>query len=125
MLELYRDDPRMQKRLAPNFQRWEFACLCGCGLADIDQRTVDWCQRIRDFLDRPVVVINGCRCPAYNRKVRGFARSYHMRCMAADIAVHQVDAETVQELLDEWGVPGLGRYFDFTHLDVRDGRARW
>jgi len=124
------NDHWMCQQLSPNFQRWEFACKCNCGLADIHPDTVEWCQRVRDFFERPVVVTSSCRCDPYNTKVGGSVGSYHKVgdggfCRAADIVVSKVPAFIVQEFLDEHNVPGLGRYELFTHLDTREGRARW
>jgi uncharacterized protein YcbK (DUF882 family) len=130
--EVYKNDSRMRAQLAHNFQRWEFACKCGCGLADIDPEVVDICQRVRDFADQPVTVNSGCRCLKYNRSLvdddgnpLSSDKSQHVFCKAADIVVQGVPASVVADLLDQWDVSGLGRYASFTHFDVRNGRARW
>ena len=117
--------------VAPNFDRSEFACKCGCGLDDISLKTVNVCQKVRDFFDRPVSVNSGCRCRAHNASVGGAEESRHTTPYldAADIVVEHVDAHRVYEYLDEnaeeLGIGGLGSYESFTHLDTRGHKARW
>lgn len=54
-----------------NFKRDEFVCPCGCGFDDIDPLIVTTLQRLRDEVQRPVVVNSGCRCKAHNAAVKG------------------------------------------------------
>lgn len=121
----------MSEQLTENFWRSEFACKCGCGLDDIDPALVDILQDVRDFFERPVLVTSGCRCLDHNEASGGAINSWHLQsadtgyCHAADIVVAEVPAHVVQDLLDEWAVPGLGSYEDFTHVDTREGFARW
>ena len=117
--------------IAPSFNRSEFECKCGCGLDDISMKTVNVCQKVRDFFDRPVKVNSGCRCPSHNANVGGAENSRHTipYLDAADIVVDGVDPQTVYEYLDEnaeeLGIGGLGSYVTFTHLDARGATARW
>lgn len=73
-----------------------------------------------------VRVNSGCRCPAHNRAVGGMRNSQHLRGTAADIRIDGVDPDVVAshaEAIDAFG--GIGRYDTFTHVDVRERRARW
>ena len=112
-------------QLTANFHRSEFACRCGCGFDDIDIRLVDLLQQVRDFFDVPVAIISGCRCEEHNRKIGGAPRSQHLYGKAADFRVLNVPPSVVYEFCDAMNPGGLGSYATFTHMDVRDGRARW
>ena len=112
-------------KLSENFTREEFACKCGCGFDDIDIRLVDLLQHVRDFFDVPVTITSGCRCEAHNEKSGGSFRSQHLYGKAADFVVRNVPPSVVYEFCDAMNPGGLGSYETFTHMDVRDGRARW
>ena len=106
-----------------NFRVSEFACKCGCGKDDIDQRVIDMAQVIRDELGVPVKVNSGCRCEKHNAKVGGVKGSKHTKGLAADLscslgAVKMFD--TVKRLHAEGKMPELDyciRYKNFIHID--------
>jgi len=81
----------------PNFTRDEFACGCGCGFDDIDPLLVSALQRLRDEVQRPVVVNSGCRCKSHNAAVKGSKSSQHLRGKAADI---KIDDMTSRQIFD-------------------------
>ena len=81
----------------PNFTRDEFACPCGCGFDDIDPLIVSTLQRLRDEVQRPVIVNSGCRCRSHNAAVKGSKSSQHLRGKAADI---KIDGMTSQQIID-------------------------
>ena len=81
----------------PNFTRDEFICPCGCGFDDIDPLLVSTLQRLRDEVQRPVIVNSGCRCKSHNSAVKGAPNSQHMRGKAADI---RIDGMTSQQIVD-------------------------
>jgi len=81
----------------PNFTRDEFACGCGCGFDEIDPLLVSALQRLRDEVQRPVVVNSGCRCRSHNAAVKGSKSSQHLRGKAADI---KIDGMTSREIFD-------------------------
>lgn len=112
--------------LTRNFSRWEFACKCGCGYDTVDWELLQLLQNIADHFDAPITVNSCARCLRYNMAVRGSTHSQHLVARAADIVVDGVPASVVADLAEEWGVQGVGRYDDFTHVDTRtDGPARW
>ena len=106
-----------------NFKVSEFACKCGCGKSDIDQRVMNMAQGIRDALGVPVSVNSGCRCEKHNAKVGGVKGSKHTKGLAADLscslgAVKMFDA--VKKLHAEGKLPELDyciRYKTFIHID--------
>ena len=81
----------------PNFTRDEFACKCGCGFDEIDPLLVSTLQRLRDEVQRPVVVNSGCRCRSHNAAVKGSKSSQHLRGKAADI---KIDGMTSGQIID-------------------------
>jgi zinc D-Ala-D-Ala carboxypeptidase len=77
---------------------------------------------------RKVVVSSGYRDPFHNDRVGGADRSYHMKCMAADIfipGVRKIDMIRYAARLKVVG--GLGCYPSrgFIHIDVRDRPRGW
>jgi len=117
--------------LTKNFSRHEFACHC-CGEVKVDMRLVEALQKLRDLAGVPIRVVSGYRCPKHNAEVGGAKNSYHLRGMAADIVIGELDVyrmALLAEQIEEFRGGGLGIYPDvnppFIHVDVRDGRARW
>ena len=113
--------------LSPDFQVKEFACRDGSDKIMISLRLVHILQCIRDHFGKPVTVNSAYRTEAYNAKVGGAKASQHLRGTAADITVNGVAPSAVvayaETLLPNTG--GIGRYQTFTHVDVREGKARW
>lgn len=73
-----------------------------------------------------VVLTSGYRTPERNRTIEGAAvHSQHIRGRAADIVVPGVSHAQVRAAAEIAGVPGLGRYAGFTHLDVGPPGRRW
>ena len=83
-----------------NFKVSEFACKCGCGFQDIDQRLINMCQEIRDKLGVAVKINSGCRCAKHNTKVGGVKNSTHTRGLAADIS-SSVGAKAIWQAIHE------------------------
>ena len=106
-----------------NFKVSEFACKCGCGKDDIDQRVIDMAQAIRDELGVPVRVNSGCRCEKHNAKSGGVKGSKHVLGKAADLSCSLGAVkmfETVKRLHAEGKLPELDyciRYKTFIHID--------
>ena len=115
-----------------NFKVSEFACKCGCGKSDIDQRVMNMAQVIRDELGVPVNVNSGCRCEKHNAKVGGVKNSKHVLGKAADLSCSKgakVMFDTVKKLHAEGKLPDLDyciRYKTFIHIDCGGKRNnRW
>ena len=106
-----------------NFKVNEFACKCGCGFNEIDQRAMNMAQVIREELGVPVRVNSGCRCEKHNAKVGGVKGSKHTKGFAADLSCSLGAAkmfETVKKLHAEGKLPNLDyciRYKTFIHID--------
>ena len=111
--------------LSLHFNRSEFACPDLCGLDTVDAELLSDLDSIRTHFERPVTINSGCRCPEYNRSVGGAENSQHLLGRAADIVVDGITPALVQELAEQLDVHGLGEYSTFTHIDSRNGTARW
>lgn len=81
-------------------------------------------QVIRDLTGRQIRINSGYRSPEYNASIGGAKNSYHVQGMAADIRIDGMSPARVQAYLNGWS-GGLGSYSSFTHIDIRNGKARW
>ena len=114
--------------LSAHFTRDEFACKCGkCGFDTVDTELLTLLEIIRNHFDSPVHITSGARCAEWNAKQGGYPTSQHLVGKAADIVVENYTPQQVQDFVEKHTPMrgGLGRYADFTHVDVRDSRARW
>ena len=113
--------------LSPDFQVKEFACRDGSDEVVVNLRLVHTLQCIRDHFGQPVHINSAYRTKTYNTKVGGAAASQHLTGAAADITVKGVTPAAVaayaETLMPDTG--GIGRYQTFTHVDVRERKARW
>ncbi|MGL6084735.1 MAG: D-Ala-D-Ala carboxypeptidase family metallohydrolase [Enterobacterales bacterium] len=109
------------------FKRKEFACKCGCGTSTVDAELLKVITDVREYFKRPVIITSGHRCSKHNANVGGAKASIHMTGKAADIKVSEFAPRTVADYLEEKypGKYGIGRYGNFTHIDVRDTKSRW
>ena len=114
--------------MSEHFKESEFTCHCGCGGCKIDPKLIVLLEKIRSLLNRPITILSGYRCEAHNKKVNGKQHSKHMLGQAADIVVAQMTPNEVHTFLThhmDKEIGGMGKYNDFTHVDVREGHARW
>lgn len=98
-----------------------------CDKILIESELVKVLEDVRTHFNMPVIITSGYRTPEYNKKIGGVKNSQHTKGTAADIKVKMVLASEVQRYLnckypDKYGI---GRYESFTHIDVREKKARW
>lgn len=73
-----------------------------------------------------LVLNSGYRTPRRNATIEGAAaNSQHIHGRAADITVSGVSHKDLRASAEAVGAPGLGRYRNFTHLDVGPTGRRW
>lgn len=113
-------------RISKNFSRSEFACKCGCGFATVDVKLLEVLEIVRAKYGA-VTINSACRCAVHNKNVGGAKGSKHKLGIAADIVVKGVAPEEIYMFLDMFQPMryGVGKYNSFTHIDVRDIKARW
>lgn len=124
-IQTYKKDGSVS--LSPNFTSREFACH-GTGCCDtvvVDEKLVEYLQRIRDYFGAPVHINSGYRCHQHNAAVGGAAGSFHTKGMAADIRVEGVAPLTVAQYAEGIGILGVGLYEDFVHIDTRTAKSYW
>lgn len=135
MLSKKKPDPAPQTidggMLSKHFSKAEFACNhCGklhpSGAMPPDE-LLTILEDVRAHFNAPVVVNSGYRCPVHNKNVGGAKASRHMAGDASDIMVSGVSPKRVYEYLDVvvGNAGGVGKYPNFTHVDVRGHKARW
>ena len=110
--------------ISPHFKRSEFKCRC-CDFNTVDVELLRYLELIRIHFEAPVMIHSGCRCMVYNLSIMGALKSQHLIGRAADITVAGVSPCVVADFAESINVPGVGRYATFTHIDSRDGVARW
>lgn len=89
---------------------------------------LDGVHRRLEAGQRPLILFSGYRSPVYNRQLsrrdRRVARnSYHMKGMAADVAVGEVRLSDIRDAARDFCGGGVGTYSDFVHLDVGPVRS--
>jgi uncharacterized protein YcbK (DUF882 family) len=125
----------IENQLTKNFTLTEFRCHDGTDvpwtLLENAQKLADNLQVIRDEIGKPVHCVSVFRNRSYNTRIKGSRRSYHMKCMAADIKVKGMKASEVRavvlQLIEDGRIlqGGVGSYARFTHYDIRERKARW
>ena len=112
--------------VSKNFSRSEFACKCGCGFSTVDVKLLEVLEITRAKYG-PVKIDSACRCDEHNENIGGSYGSKHKQGIAADIVVKGVDPEDIYKFLDMFQPMkyGVGKYNSFTHIDVREAKARW
>ena len=114
-------------KLSEHFNSAEFACKDGCGASEVKPELIGILEDVRAHFGKPVVIFSGRRCENHNRKVGGAPKSQHLFGTAADISVKDTLPKVVADYLEGKypGSYGIGRYKTFTHIDVRNYKARW
>ncbi len=114
--------------LSRHFNRVEFKCSCGkCTDIAVDKELIDVLEGVRAHFGKPLIITSSHRCVEHNKRVGGRPNSMHLTGKAADIQVSRVEPLLVQDyLLNKYPEEyGIGKYVTFTHIDVRDYKARW
>lgn len=131
-VKIYQENNRVQ--LSKNFNSYEFRCglgrSCSCSTILIDDKLVEYLQKIRDHFGKPVNITSAYRCPSYNKSVGGATGSYHAKGMAADIEVKGIAPREVAKYAESIGVLGIGLYESrkdgyFVHIDTRTTKSFW
>ena len=117
--------------LSANFKSNEFACKgkgC-CSTVLVDERLVEFCQKIRGHFGAAVTINSGYRCQKHNKAVGGASGSYHTKGQAADIVVKGIKPAEVAKYAESIGVLGIGLYEgsdgNFVHIDTRTSKSFW
>lgn len=112
-----------EKKISKNFKVKEFRCKDGSDkiLIDVDFVT-DKLQAIRDHFGAAVIINSAYRTAAYNKKVGGASKSFHMSGQAFDIAVKGHTPLEIAQYAQTIGINGIIQYNTFVHVDSREKR---
>lgn len=110
-----------EKQISMHFKVREFRCKDGSDPILIDTEFVRTkLQGIRDFFGMPVTINSAYRTGAYNSKVGGAVKSYHLTGQAFDIMIKDTAPQEVARYAQKIGVPGIIQYNTFVHVDSRN-----
>lgn len=111
--------------VSKNFKLREFQCKDGSQLVKLDSELLDRLQKLRDRINRPIIITSGYRTVSHNKKVGGASNSQHLYGKAVDIVVNGMSPKTLANHAEMVGFKGIGIYKTFVHVDVRKNVARW
>lgn len=116
-------------QLTKNFKKSEFESKDGSPMPlDVLPNVVfmaQQLQKVRDYINKPIIINSAYRSPKHNAKVGGAKNSYHLYGKAVDIRVlgcSSLEIYTILEnLIDSKIIPngGIILYNSFVHYDVR------
>ena len=119
-------------QLSTNFSSTEFDCHGSgcCSLTLIDEKLVNYLQKIRDYFGKPVNVSSGYRCSSHNKNISGATGSRHTKGEAADIYIDGVTPAEIAKYAESLGILGIGLYETnsdgfFVHVDTRTTKSFW
>ena len=125
-------------KLTHNFSKSEFECKSGEDmpldvLENVKLLAIQL-QKIREYVGKPIRINSAYRSEAHNKAIGGVKTSQHILGKAADITIDTFTPDEVvsiienmltNEMLGGFYIGGLGSYNTFTHVDIRDKKARW
>ena len=125
-------------KLTNNFSKSEFECKSGeempLDVLENVKLLAIQLQKIRDYVGKPIRINSAYRSEAHNEAIGGVKTSQHILGKAADITIDTFTPDEVvsiienmltNEMLGGFYIGGLGSYNTFTHIDIRDKKARW
>ena len=114
-----------------SFKWSELECKCGCNTRYIQDEAITKLQKLRDILQKPMIINSAARCPLHNVRVGGSPKSQHRSTKqnpstAFDVSLKGLDKEKLIMAAKFAGFKGLGvKYKCFVHVDNRDFFAIW
>lgn len=117
-------------KLSKNFSVYEFRCGLGspcssCTTTLIDDKLVEYLQKIRDHFGKSINITSGYRCTSYNAKIGGASGSRHTKGQAADFQIDGVAPLEIAQYAESIGIKGIGLYDTFVHIDTRAYKSFW
>lgn len=89
------------------------------------QKLAEQLQVLIDYLGKPIKITSGYRSPNHNARIGGAKHSYHVKGMAADIQVKDIQPKEVKKLIvhlmNEGKIikGGCKAYTSWLHYDIR------
>ena len=99
-------------QLSTNFKSTEFDCHGNgcCTQTQIDDKLIEYVQKIRDHFGKSVNVSSGYRCATHNKNIGGATGSRHSKGQAADIYISGVAPAEIAKYAESIGILGIGLY---------------
>ena len=115
------------EQLSANFKSTEFDCHGSgcCSSTLIDEKLIDYLQKIRNHFGKSVNINSGYRCKTHNTSIGGASKSNHMDGEAADIRIDGIKPIEVAQYAESIGVLGIGVYSWGVHIDTRTTKYFW
>ena len=102
------------------FRKAEFACKCGCGASEMEEKLVKTADKVRTYFGKTMVVSSGRRCATHNAKVGGVSNSRHLFGKAMDFCVSGMSASMVLTYVQK--LPEIRYAYaiddNFVHMDI-------
>lgn len=101
------------------FKPEEFACKCGCGFKTIDVGLVFNLDIIRGILNKPLIILSGCRCEKWNAHEGGEKNSDHLTGDGVDVKA--IDSHSRFVIIDQallLGITRVGVASTYIHLGM-------
>jgi len=119
-------------KLGKYFNSNEFDCHCGqCDTTLIDPTLVTRLEILRDALGAPIVILSGYRCSVRQQQLRDQGLetskgvSSHETGKAVDIYSRGFSGSHLAFKALESNFKRIGEAFNWIHVDVKEGQARW
>lgn len=110
-----------------HFSEGELSCHCCGGFPEngIDDNLLSLLEDVRNAVGEAITVNCVYRCPSHNAEVGGVPNSQHVLGTAADVDVTSlsISVDQLADIAVSLNADGVGRYDNFVHMDVRDGRV--
>lgn len=119
-------------KLSENFSSTEFDCHGSgcCSTTLVDDKLVEYLQKIRKHFGKSVNISSGYRCATHNKNIGGATGSRHSKGQAADIYISGVTPAEIAKYAESIGILGIGLYETdkdghFVHIDTRETKSFW
>jgi uncharacterized protein YcbK (DUF882 family) len=86
---------------------------------------VERLEKLRAYVNKPILIHSAYRTPEHNKKVGGVKNSYHCQGMAVDVSSLGVSLDELKKYALAVGFKGIGIYRNknFIHLDIGPERS--
>ncbi len=112
------DVARAEMTLSTHFKKSELACH-HCKECKVNIELIIALEKLRQKVNRPIIITSGYRCPLHNQSVGGARNSQHKFGNAVDIKIKGYSPAQVARLAKQCGFTWTKVYSGWTHIDVR------
>lgn len=102
------------------FRKAEFACKCGCGASDMEEKLIKTADKVREHFGNAMTVSSGRRCTTHNARVGGVSNSRHLSGKAMDFCVAGMSSSMVLTYVQKLPEIRYAYAIDssFVHMDI-------